>query len=153
MDRFPHVTKWMQRPEVIARMAEQDETQRKRLLQNASRRHKERCQKDIGYAIGCNMRNRLRSWAVRRKGQRNQITPSMERLVSMRWDDFRRHLESQFRDGMCWENSSEWQLDHVVPLCRFKLPKELYACFHYTNISPVWTAEHRKKSRWERRHR
>ena len=153
MDRLSHVAQWMSRPDVQKQIADHALEQRQKQNQRCSKRAKERRKSDPAYALGCSMRSRLRSWAVRRLGKRNQVTRSMETLVSMNWPDFRKHLESQFRGGMSWENSAEWQLDHVIPICRFNLPKELRSCFHWTNIRPVWAEEHRRKSKWEKKTR
>ncbi len=60
-----------------------------------------------------------------------------------------KYLESKFRDGMTWENrgSSGWHLDHIRPCCSFDLSKESEqrACFHYTNLQPLWWRENLAK--------
>ncbi len=153
MNRLAHALEWSQRPEIVALLDEKEANHRNHTNARAARRHRERIQTDEGYAIACSMRNRLRSWAIHSTGTRARVTHSMESIVSLDRQSFRQHLEDQFTTGMTWENKSEWHLDHVVPVCRFKLPTELRSCFHYTNIRPVWADVHRLKSRWERRHR
>ena len=61
------------------------------------------------------------------------------------------HLEMMFRDGISWENRSEWQIDHIRPLCEFDLNKEAraYECLHYTNIQILATGAHDVKQRQE----
>lgn len=56
------------------------------------------------------------------------------------------HLEKQFRDGMSWENRSEWHIDHIVPLSSASSEEELYKLCHYTNLQPLWAEENLKKS-------
>jgi hypothetical protein len=56
------------------------------------------------------------------------------------------HLESQFKDGMSWENRSEWHIDHIIPLSSAKTEDELYKLCHYTNLQPLWAEENLKKS-------
>lgn len=56
------------------------------------------------------------------------------------------HLESQFKDGMNWENRSEWHIDHIIPLSSAKTEEELYSLCHYTNLQPLWGEENMKKS-------
>lgn len=34
--------------------------------------------------------------------------------------EFILHIESTFKDGMSWENRSEWHIDHVLPVAWFK---------------------------------
>jgi hypothetical protein len=51
--------------------------------------------------------------------------------------EFRAHIEYQFRGEMGWENYGKlWEIDHVVRVSRFNLPKEIFSCFHYTNLRP-----------------
>jgi len=53
------------------------------------------------------------------------------------------HLESQFKEGMSWDNYGEWHVDHIRELCDFDLtnPKEQAAAFHYSNLRPLWAVE------------
>jgi hypothetical protein len=61
------------------------------------------------------------------------------------------HLESQFVDGMNWENygsgengdhRDSWHVDHIVPLSKFegKYPN------HYSNLQPLWAEDNMLKS-------
>ena len=60
------------------------------------------------------------------------------------------HLESQFRDGMTWENQGYkgWHIDHIQPCSSFDLTdsKHQKKCFHYTNLQPLWWWENLNKS-------
>lgn len=58
------------------------------------------------------------------------------------------HLESLFRAGMTWENYGPvWEVDHIKPCAAFdlSLPDHQKACFHWTNLQPLFTGENRKK--------
>lgn len=58
--------------------------------------------------------------------------------------ELRAHFESQFSPLMCWENYGKlWEVDHVVPVSRFDLPRELFSAFHYTNLRPRLVALNR----------
>ena len=62
-------------------------------------------------------------------------------------ESFRWHLESQFQEGMTWENYGEWEIDHIVPLSIFNLEdihQQKYA-FHYTNCQPLWKHDNLSK--------
>ena len=64
------------------------------------------------------------------------------------------HIESQFRDGMTWQNWGRvWELDHIRPLSSFDLGtlKGQKAAQHYTNWQPLLIAEHRAKTARERK--
>lgn len=64
--------------------------------------------------------------------------------------DFKKYLESQFKDGMTWDNYSYkgWHIDHIRPCSSFDLtdPEQQKLCFHYTNLQPLWWWENLKKS-------
>ena len=57
------------------------------------------------------------------------------------------HIESQFLDGMSWENVGDWHIDHRRPCASFDLALESNQkmCFHYTNLQPMWASENISK--------
>lgn len=60
------------------------------------------------------------------------------------------HLQSQFRDGMAWENFGRggWHIDHVFPVARADLtdPAELRAVFNWRNCRPEWESDNYHKN-------
>jgi hypothetical protein len=66
--------------------------------------------------------------------------------------EFMRHLESQFADGMTWDNRKVdgWHVDHIVPVCSFDMTihEQAAKCWHYTNMRPVWAKENQSKNRY-----
>lgn len=64
---------------------------------------------------------------------------------------FKKYLESQFVEGMTWDNWSRtgWHIDHIIPLCRFDLTKrdELLIACHYTNHQPLWAKDNMSKNK------
>lgn len=69
-------------------------------------------------------------------------------IVGCSYEELIKHIESQFKDGMCWERFSEIEIDHIKPCCSFDLTKEeeQRKCFHYSNLQPLWIWDHQKKS-------
>lgn len=71
-------------------------------------------------------------------------------------EDFKKHLESLWVDGMSWENHGawkkngplKWHVDHILPCDSFDLTKEedLKKCFHYSNLRPIWANDNILKS-------
>ena len=53
------------------------------------------------------------------------------------------HLEAQFKPQMTWANYGEWHIDHIAPCKSFDLSnqEQVNACFHYSNLQPLWAAE------------
>jgi len=67
------------------------------------------------------------------------------------------HLQSQFTEGMNWNNygtgrngkgMKEWHIDHIRPCASFDLskPKKQCKCFNYTNLQPLWAKDNLTKS-------
>ena len=52
-----------------------------------------------------------------------------------------KHIESQFKEGMTWDNRGEWHIDHIIPLSSAKTKEEMEKLCHYTNIQPLWKKE------------
>lgn len=64
-------------------------------------------------------------------------------------EELKRHLESQFQEGMSWDNYGRkgWHIDHIVPLANFDLTLEAdikIAC-HHTNLQPLWAKDNISK--------
>jgi len=55
------------------------------------------------------------------------------------------HIESQFVEGMNWNNRELWHIDHIIPLSSAKTKEELYKLCHYTNLQPLWASDNIKK--------
>ena len=54
---------------------------------------------------------------------------------------FKKHIETQFKPEMNWENHGDiWELDHILPCSSFnlELEEEQKKCFHYTNHQPLF---------------
>ena len=79
------------------------------------------------------MRNGLRQ-SLQYKGAKK--THQTFSLVDYTKYELKEHLESQFTDGMSWENMGEWHIDHIKPCASFDLicPVQQLACFHYKNL-------------------
>jgi hypothetical protein len=104
---------------------------------------KERRNKDIGFRILCNCRKRL----YRAVKGINKSAPTRE-LIGCSVEKLLEHLESQFQEGMTWDNYGEWHIDHIKPCALFDFTKEedQRECFHYTNLQPLWAEDNLRKS-------
>jgi len=73
------------------------------------------------------------------------------KLVGCSIETFIKHIESQFIEGMSWDNHGInkgcWSLEHKSPCRLFDLsiPEHQKACFGYKNIKPLWNSENFSK--------
>lgn len=109
----------------------------------------ERYRSDVLYKITMLLRSRL-CMCLKRK---TKSAPTLE-LLGCSVEFLKKHLEEQFTEGMTWDNHAVhgWHIDHIKPCDKFDLSKESEqrACFHYTNLQPLWAVENFKKgSRYE----
>jgi len=101
---------------------------------------------DHVFKLVVNVRSRVATAlrASRLKGKRVTARGAL-RYLGCSFDDFARHIESKFTDGMSWENFGKggWHVDHIYPLGRADLtdPVELLAAFNWRNCRPLWEAE------------
>lgn len=58
------------------------------------------------------------------------------------------HIAAQFKPGMSWDNHGEWEIDHRIPCRAFDCadPEQRAACWHFTNMRPLWASENREKN-------
>ena len=90
------------------------------------------------------IRNSLRAHGSRKADK-------TENIVGCTIEFLRTHLESNFQAGMSWANRNLWHIDHKKPCAAFDLtdPEQQKACFHYTNLQPLWAVDNiRKGSRY-----
>lgn len=106
---------------------------------NLKRRHN-----DHIYRLSQNSRNRL--YCVLKGYLKSDKTFN---LIGCSKEELKLHLESQFKEGMTWENYGVygWHVDHITPCASFDLtdPEQQKQCFHYTNLQPLWAKENLSK--------
>lgn len=57
------------------------------------------------------------------------------------------HIESQFTEGMTWDNHGfyGWHIDHIIPLSSGETIKQVKELCHYTNLQPLWAKDNFSK--------
>lgn len=62
--------------------------------------------------------------------------------------ELKAHIEKQFVKGMSWDNRSEWEIDHIIPISSAKTESDVIALNQLSNLRPLWSADNnRKKAR------
>jgi vacuolar-type H+-ATPase subunit I/STV1 len=131
-----------QTPEVKAQRKEYSQTLEAKTRRRE--RHKERMATDPIYRLARNLRRRIN---LGLKGQSK--SKKTERFLGCTFEETMVYLEKSFRPPMTRENMGKiWHVDHIRPVCSFDLsdPEQVKACFHYTNLQPLFVEENLKKS-------
>lgn len=63
---------------------------------------------------------------------------NIEILLGCSIDHVRKYIESQFQEGMSWEDRSKWHIDHICPCSQAQNEEELLKLQHYSNLRPLW---------------
>lgn len=66
-------------------------------------------------------------------------------ILGCGFEDFKKHIESQFADGMSWENRFGWHIDHIIPISSANTEEDVIRLNHYTNLQPLWAADNIRK--------
>ncbi len=105
---------------------------------------KERKKHDINFKLICNLRSRVKNFLKSNNITKNNTTLQ---IVGCTPEELKKHLEKNFKDGMCWENYglSGWHIDHIIPLKNAKTENELFKLCHFTNLQPLWWYENLEK--------
>ena len=131
---------YRQRPEIKERRRVY--VQRSEFKEGQRTYMRDRYRTDPAFKLKHNLRKRLRhALQGQAKSARTQ------ELLGCTVEELRAHLEAQFKPGMTWENYGEWHIDHIRPCASFDLtdPEQQRACFHYTNLQPLWAQENIRK--------
>ena len=74
---------------------------------------------------------------------------STRELIGADPEFVKKHLESQFEEGMSWDNNTNdgWHKDHIIPCASFDLsdPEQQKKCFHWSNLQPLWAKDNLSK--------
>ena len=106
---------------------------------------------DINFKIKTTLRNKLNQVL-----KNNSKHKSALELLGCTVEELKTHLQSQFVEGMTWDNhgtgfygKKQWHIDHIKPCIKFDLSKksEQIKCFHYTNLQPLWAKDNLSKGR------
>ena len=122
---------------------------KKRKIELNKKYNKEK-QKNPVFKLQPSIYNAISRGCKKTNHKKDQNTLSVLGLNS--WDEFRKHIESQFTKGMNWENygvgkdNSTWHIDHIKPISLATNIDESKKINHYTNLRPMWGSDNQRKS-------
>lgn len=134
------------RERLIERAGEYRKANQARRNRYQSEWQKRRKATDPQFAALSIMRKMVTRTCERIKANRREIGRTVEAL-GYRTEEFRQHIEAQFRPGMSWANHGEWHVDHIRPLASFDLTdaEQRRAANALPNLQPLWAQENMRK--------
>ena len=130
------------RAEHAAEIAARDSKYKRSHRVEINAKKRKRTKHDIHFRLVNNLRKRVHN-ALH---GRSKAAHTMD-LLGCTAEQCYAHLEMQFTPGMSWDNRTEWHIDHIRPIASFNLeePGQQRACFHYTNLQPLWARDNLRK--------
>ena len=112
------------------------------ILSNKAIKNKEDRRKGGIYLIYDNLKNRIYKTV-----KQHNLEFKYSDIFGCTIEELNIYLTSKLQDNMTFENYGEWEVDHIIPVSKFNFEnkEELYECFHYLNLQPLWKEENRKK--------
>ena len=95
--------------------------------------------------------NNIISTAIRRSLKNGKDGRHWTSFVDYSAQDLINHLESQFKDGMSWENQGffGWHIDHIKPTDSFDFVSyddpDFKECWSLSNLQPLWWQDNMRK--------
>jgi hypothetical protein len=96
------------------------------------------------YLIYDNLKNRIYKVI---KENNLKFTFSYEEIFRCSIEELEIYLKNKLIDNMTFENYGEWEVDHIIPVSSFDFSKKenIFKCFNYKNLQPLWKNENRSK--------
>ncbi|AXF51918.1 MAG: putative HNH endonuclease [Caudoviricetes sp.] len=132
-----------ERKEIRARAKAWKTANPERRAKTESDYRKKKYREDPVYALETICRARLLQAFSAKRVRKGSPTGVM---LGCSYSELMVHLESQFKDGMTWENrGTAWHVDHRTPLASARSAEELTALCHFTNLQPLWAEDNYAK--------
>ena len=112
--------------------------------QDANLKKKKRSQGDVKFNFIEDLRTLVRQSIKNKNYTKKSKTFT---ILGIDREGFISHIESQFTEGMSWDNHGlyGWHIDHIVPVSSAMNEEEIIKLNHYTNLRPLWAKENLQK--------
>jgi len=118
------------------------EENKEKILEYQKKYERERRENDSLYRLTTNIRS-LISISFKRGGYTKKSRTY--KILGCSFEDFKKHIESQFEDWMNWDNYGlyngnecyGWDFDHIIPLSSCECEDDIYRLNHYSNLQPL----------------
>lgn len=107
-------------------------------------RVRQRYKTDPEFVFACTCRNMVTRVLSSTGDGKNAKT---KELLGYSTRDLMKHIESQFKDGMSWENYGDWHIDHIIPIAALVRigVKDPAVINSLENLQPLWAKDNLSK--------
>jgi hypothetical protein len=73
---------------------------------------------------------------------------SYDEIIGCTEKELETYIYTKLKPNMTFDNHGEWEIDHIKPVSSFTFTNQcdIFLCFNYTNLQPLWFQENRQKS-------
>jgi len=118
-------------------------------MENQRRQYREKYHNSVMLKLSTIFRSKINA-LIR---ERRFSTPKVMRKLEYTWEELKQHIESQFTNGMSWENYGRngWHIDHIRPVNSFEdTIEDFQKCWALNNLQPLWEVDNiRKSDKWD----
>lgn len=118
-------------------------------------RYRKRRKEDPVFKLATNIRRNFRGILKKQNYTKKSKTYN---ILGCTFEEFKKHLESQFEPWMNWDNYGKyngeygygWDIDHIIPQSSAISEAELIKLNHYSNLQPLDSRINRvdKRNKW-----
>lgn len=147
-ERDLYKKEWFQNNKDYRKKYHKEWREKNRESLNEYKKHYEKTKKDSdpAYKLACYTRTSIYTCLKERNVNKYKNTFD---LLPYTLTELISRLESQFKDGMTWDNYGDWHVDHIKPmnLFNFKHPtdNEFQECWSLGNLQPLWAVDNLSK--------
>ena len=113
-------------------------------IKREKRNKREKLKRNLDPLVSMRTRYRCRMLVFMKRNGYSKPSKTQE-MLGCDWNHLKAHLESQFVDGMSWDNRHLWHVDHIIPLASATSEEDLIRLNHYTNLQPLWASDNLSK--------
>jgi len=122
---------------------------KKKINKLSEQRKQERLKTEPELKMRLIMKNMVRRVLGKMKGGK-----SSSKVLGYTKEDLIAHIESNFQEGMSWDNYGEWHIDHKIPLVSFTFISNNEIDYEIVkkansleNLQPLWAIDNLRKGR------
>ena len=131
------------REKYLLKSRERYQTKKKEIHAQRLKRRRENPSVNLRHSVGLAVYQAIKRTGNTKGGKTFDALPYTPQQL-------KEHIESQFQEGMTWDNHGEWHIDHIIPQAALQYDslehENFQKCWALDNLQPLWAADNIRKS-------